>query len=79
MKPGLVQTQIKSGLGQPRLKRLAHSNLGETASHASSESHMSGESMGCGVTQMTRHLGQRRMAKYMKLPKLTGGLSDIMS
>ncbi len=42
MKSGLVQTDTKSGLRHLVLKRLAHSNLDETASHASSESHMAG-------------------------------------
>ncbi len=63
IKSGLVQTETTSGFGHRRRKRLAHSNRGETATHASSESHISGESIGSGVTQTTRQFGQCNMAK----------------
>ena len=42
MNPGLAHRVTKWGFGHCRLRRLAHSNLDDTAPQASSESHMCG-------------------------------------
>ncbi len=63
IKPGLVQTVTMSGFGQPRLRRRPIVNRFATDSHASSDSHMLGESIGSLICQWTRHCGHRRIAK----------------
>ena len=62
-KAGPVQTVTMSGFGQPRLRCDPIVNRLATESHASSDSHILGESIGPLTCQCTRQSGHCRIAK----------------